>query len=72
MVDGKAIIRSIMAKKNVKISQLAETLGDNRQTLANTLQYNKMSLNKFADIADALGCDVVAIDRETGEMFKLM
>lgn len=72
MVDGKAIIRSIMAKKNVKISQLAEMLGDNRQTLANTLQYNKMSLNKFADIADALGCDVVAIDRETGEMFKLM
>ena len=72
MVDGKAIIRSIMAKKNVKISQLAEMLGDNRQTLANTLQYNKMSLNKFADIADALGCDVVVIDRETGEMFKLM
>lgn len=72
MADGKATIRSIMAKKNVKISQLAQMLGDNRQTLANTMQYNKMSLNKFADIANALGCDVVVVDRETGEAFKLL
>lgn len=72
MVDGKATIRSIMAKKNVKIGQLAETLGDNRQTLANTIQYNKMTLNKFASIVDALECDIVVVDRTTGETFKLM
>ena len=72
MVDGKAIIRSVMAKKNIKISKLAEMLGDNRQTLANTLQYNKMTLNKFAEIADALGCDVLLADRDTGETFKLV
>lgn len=72
MVDGKAIIRSVMAKKNIKISTLAEMLGDNRRTLANTLQYNKMTLNKFAEIADALGCDIVLTDRETGETFRLV
>lgn len=72
MVDGKAIIRSVMAKKNIKISTLAEMLGDNRRTLANTLQYNKMSLNKFAEISDVLGCDIVLVDRETGETFRLV
>lgn len=72
MADGKSTIRSVMAKKNIKIGKLAEMLGDNRQTLANTMQYNRMSLNKFAEIADVLGCDVTLIDRETGEMFKLM
>lgn len=71
MVDGKSTIRSIMAKKNIKLGRLAETLGDNRQTLANTLQYNKMTLNKFAEIADALDCDIVLVDRETGETFRL-
>lgn len=72
MADGKATIRSIMAKKNIKIGQLAQMLGDNRQTLANTMQYNKMSLNKFASIADALGCDIVLIDRDTGENYRLI
>ena len=71
MADGKAVIRSVMAKKNIKVSQLAEMLGDNRRTLVNTLQYNRMSLNKFAEIAEVLNCDVVLVDKETGEMFKL-
>lgn len=72
MADGKAVIRSVMAKKNVKVGQLAEMLGDNRRTLVNTLQYNKMSLNKFHEIANALDCDVVMVDRQTGETFRLI
>ena len=72
MADGKSTIRSVMAKKNIKLGKLAETLGDNRHTLSNTIQYNKMTLNKFADIANALGCDIILVDRETGETFKLM
>lgn len=72
MADGKATIRSIMAKKNIKIGQLAEMLGDNRQTLANTIQYNKMSLNKFESIANALSCDIVLVDRDTGENYRLI
>lgn len=72
IVDGRAVIRAVMAKKNVKISQLAEMLGENRQTLANNIQYNKMTLNKFATIADALDCDVILVDRTSGDSFKLL
>lgn len=71
MVDGKAVLRSVMAKKGIKIGQLAEDLGENRQSFANWMQYNKMTLSKFANVADALNCDVVLVDRDTGETFRL-
>lgn len=71
MADGKSVIRSVMAKKGIKLGQLTQMLDCNRQTLANTLQNNRMTLNKFAEIADALGCDVILVDRETGETFRL-
>lgn len=69
-MDGRAILRSIMARKNIKIGSVAEALGYKRQTFANWMQYNKMTLDKFCEAADVLGCDVVLIDRETGEIYR--
>lgn len=71
MIDGKAMLKSVMARKNIRTGQVADALGyERRQTFANWLQYNSMTLDKFADVADYLGCDVVLLDRESGEIYK--
>lgn len=69
-MDGRALIRSVMARKNIKISTMAADFGIKRQSMANWLQYNKMSLERFAEVADYLGCDVALIDRENGNVYK--
>lgn len=69
-MDGKAILKSVMARKNIKTGSLADALGYKRQTFANWFQYNKMTLEKFSEVADYLGCDVVLIDRDTGEIYR--
>lgn len=69
-MDGRALIRSVMARKNVKLGEMADDLGYKRQSLANLIQYNKMSLERFSEMADYLGCDVVLIDRDTRDIFR--
>lgn len=70
MIDGRTILRTVMARKGIKTGQLADDLGEDRQTFANWMQYNKMRLDKFSKAADMLGCDVVLLDRETGDIYK--
>jgi 23S rRNA C2498 (ribose-2'-O)-methylase RlmM len=62
-------IKTAMIDKGLKAGEVAERLGDNPQVF-----YNKMSRDsfKYAEaerIADALGCDIVLRDRETGKIY---
>ena len=62
-------IKTAMIDKGIKAGKVAEILGDNPQVF-----YNKMSRDsfKYAEaerIADALGCDIVLRDRETGKTY---
>lgn len=68
-------IRSIMAFKGVKINELAEKTGRSPRTLYNTFQNDKnskgsgMSYEVAVELAEALGCEIVIRDKETGKEF---
>ena len=74
MIDGKAMLKSVMARKNIKMGDVTNALGydtkQKKQIFANWMQYNRMELRRFAEVANVLGCDVVLLDRETGEIYK--
>ena len=69
LFDGKAVVRSVMARKHIKTGEVADHLGIPRQTFANWVQFNKMA-ERLSQVADYLGCDIALVDRETGEVYK--
>lgn len=62
-------IKQVMIEKNVKINELAEKIGMKPQPLSNKLYRDTMSYTDVETIANALGCDVKIIDRDTGKQF---
>lgn len=62
-------IKQVMIEKNIKINELAEKIGMNPQPLSNKLYRDTMSYTDVEKLADALGCDVKIVDRETGKEF---
>lgn len=62
-------IKEAMAYKGIKSGQLADMLGKNKQTVYNWLSEDNMG-SKVIEVADAIGCDVVLIDRKTREQFR--
>ena len=62
-------IKQVMIEKNIKINELAEKIGMKSQPLSNKLYRDTMSYSDVEKIADALGCDVKIIDRETRKQF---
>ena len=62
-------IKQAMLEKNIKVSDLAEKIGMKPQPLSTKLYRDTMSYSDVEKIADALGCDVRIVDRETGKTF---
>ena len=62
-------IKTAMVVKGVKSGDLAEQLEKIPQTFYNMLNRDSMRFSEVEAIADALGCDVVLRDRETGRIF---
>ncbi len=62
-------LKAIMAYKKITTVKTAEDLGKATQTLYNMLQRDTMKYSEVEKIADALGCDIVFKDRETGKEF---
>lgn len=62
-------IKQVMVDKSKKPGWLADTVGYDRQYLYNALNRDNMPFAKVEALADALGCDVVFIDRETGKIY---
>ena len=60
-------IKQVMIEKNIKVGELAERIGMKPQPLSNKLFRDTMSYTDVEKMADALGCDVKIVDRETGE-----
>ena len=67
-MDAKTIVKNAMKYKKIKSGMLAELLGMEYQAFCNKLSRGTMSANYMVQIADALGCDVVFRDRETGDI----
>lgn len=62
-------IKSVMIQKNIKPGAVADALGVDAQVFYNKLFRDTMKYNDVEKIADALGCDIVFMDRQTKEIY---
>ena len=68
-------IKMIMKAKKMHSQELADKIGISKQTVYNTFgndshsERSGMTFETVARYADALGCDVIIRDRETGEEY---
>lgn len=63
-------IKTIMNRRNMNITSLADETEQTRQNLTNKFKRNNLNENEIRNIADALNCDIEInfIDRDTGEI----
>ena len=62
-------IKAAMLYKGIRQNELAESMGRIPQTFYNMLNRDAFRFSEVETIADALGCDVVLVDRKTGQCF---
>ena len=64
------MLKSVMKRKKITQFALAEMLDKPYNTVRNTLVADNMKMKSLEEYADALGCDVVLLDRGTGEIYR--
>ena len=62
-------LKKAMVERKMTMVQLADALGKPFTTVRNTMYKDNMRISTLEEYADALGCDVVLRDRETGELY---
>ena len=67
IMNGTKAIRGVIAERKVRQSDLAVKLCMSHNVLSENINRNRMSLGNFCKILDAMGYDVVVVDRETGK-----
>jgi len=65
----KGIMQTAAKRKKKKYDDIAAILGISRQTYANTLSRGNMNARTVEKVADFLDCDIVFIDRKTGDVY---
>ena len=67
----KKTLKLAMLKKDIKMGALAKLIDED--SLALSVWFSRpdgKSLDKLTQIANALGCDIALVDRNTGEVYK--
>lgn len=63
-------IKKVLIDKDIKQKELAERLGyKGRTSIYNMLAKDNLTFENVERWADAIGCDVVLRDRETGKIY---
>lgn len=64
-MTGKEIIKEIMAYRKWSQSKLAEEMGKSQTNITGYLNRgkNEMRLDVFAEMAEAMGCEVIVRDK---------
>lgn len=62
-------IQLAMKDKNVTIQGLADAMDKSFNTTRNTLYGDNMTTKTLGQIAEALGCEIVLRDKETGKLY---
>ena len=62
-------IKTAMLDKGIKPGAVAVALGSDPQVFYNKICRDTLKFSDVEKIADALGCDVVLIDRETKKTY---
>lgn len=69
------ILKSIMARKGITVSDLARELGRSDKTIYGTFANDERSTRKgmtfenVVEMAEVLGCEIVFRDKETGKEY---
>jgi len=66
-MEDKKILKAAIAERGITQKVLAERLGCAQNSLSMNITRDRMSLDVFVDVLDALGYDVVVADRKTGK-----
>ena len=70
-MDAKQILKNAMKAKSVKSGKLADMLDMKHQAFYNKLNRGTMSANFLIQAAEAIGCEVVIRDKESGTIVSL-
>ena len=62
-------LKIIMLDKDVMKKDVAENIGMDKQILYNMLYKDNMSFKQVETIIEALGCEIVFRDKETGKEY---
>ena len=68
VMNGREILRAAMKERGVTQSAVAEQLGEAQHGLSAKITRERMSLDTFRSVLNAVGYDVAVIDRENGEV----
>ena len=67
----KKTVKVAMIKKSLKVGALAKLLDEDSMALSVWFaRPDGQSLDKLSQVANALGCDIALVDRNTGEVYK--
>lgn len=69
-MGASLLIKTVMLQKGIKLGELARRTDYSPQTLSVKLNRDAMSFEATQKLADALGCDVVLRDRESGKIYE--
>lgn len=64
-------IRKVMLDHKITITALAEQMDKPRQTVANTFQNDKLSVKSALEYGEALNCELLFRDRESGREYLI-
>lgn len=63
-------LKKVMRAKKITQTDIAEATGTTLSTVRKAMVKTNINTDTLIAYADALGCDVALIDRETGEIYR--
>lgn len=69
-MDCKKVIKQLLIERGLTVSDLAEALNMQPQSLRNKLNRNSYSVADFVAMLDALDADLIAVARGSGQTFR--
>ena len=68
VMEDKKILKEAISERKITQVKLAEKMGVLTSALSMNITRDRMGLDNFKSILNALGYDVAVIDRETGDV----
>ena len=68
VMTDRDIMKGAMHERKTFQKDLAEKMGVNQSTISTNMRRDKIGLNVFVKLLEALDYDVAVVDRKTGEV----
>ena len=69
-MNTSKILKDILSVKGITIAEFAGMVDRAPQTIYNMIYRNSISCRTLESWLDTLDCDIVVIDRKTGEIYE--